>query len=104
MEQPQLDIKELLEKNIALSEQILYHTKKTHRHLMWDSAFSAIKWVIILAPLLAAAWYFPKYTKDIVGFTTDIGKQFEFMQKQIGQLGDLQKQAEQMQKQIPKRK
>lgn len=103
MEQ-QPEIKELLERNIALSEEILKHAKKTHHHLLWDRVLSTVKWVIILAPVVLAWWYFPSFTKQVTGFTTDIGKQFEFFQKQMEQIGDLQKQTEQMQQQIPKRK
>ena len=64
--QSQSELKELLERNIALSEQTLRYTKKVHTHLFWSRIFGLLKLAIILAPFVAAAWFLPPYIKPLI--------------------------------------
>lgn len=56
--------RELLEKNLKWSQIIYEQNRKINRRLNWMVAGSWLKLLIILAPILLAAWFLPPLIKQ----------------------------------------
>lgn len=54
------ELRDLLQKNIDLSEQVLDYVKKNHAHLLFARILSYIKIAIILIPLIVGFIYLPE--------------------------------------------
>ena len=71
------DIKELLQKNLEVSERTLYLVQKMHRAALWAKFFTLLKWVIILGGAVWGYLAVQPYLQQLLGL--------------VGQLGDIQK-------------
>lgn len=50
---------ELLEKNLKVSRQILKLSKKTQKWIIWQKIRSVVYFILIIAPIILAAFYLP---------------------------------------------
>lgn len=53
------ELRELLEKNIALSEEVLTLTKKSHKILFWQRIWGTVKLLLIIIPFILGIIYLP---------------------------------------------
>lgn len=60
------DLKFLLEKNLAMTEEIYGMVKKIKRYIFLSQLFDVIKLVIILAPIIFAIIYLPPLLKGLI--------------------------------------
>lgn len=58
-------IQDLLEKSIALSEEILEQNKKISRRLFFLSLGGYIKWALILIPIIIGIIYIPPFIEKL---------------------------------------
>ncbi len=58
-------IKELLEKNLKWSQIIYEQNRKINNKLMWSAIFSWFRVLLILVPLILAAWFLPPLLKNL---------------------------------------
>lgn len=71
------DIKELLRKNLEVSERTLQLVQKMHRGILWGRFFGLLKWVIIIS---AAVWGYlalQPYLNQLMGLGNSIPKGFD---------------------------
>ena len=61
------DIRELLEKNLRLSEEILEKTKYIKHYLKWQQVFGWIKILIIVVPIVWGLLYLPSLIQKYTG-------------------------------------
>lgn len=59
------ELKELVEKNIKLSEEVLEISKKINGFVFWQRIFGVLKIVIIFIPLILGAIFLPPLLKDV---------------------------------------
>ncbi len=62
------EIKELLQKNIELSEEILKLTKKSHNILFWQRVFGVLKVLLIVIPIILGFIYLPPLFNKAVNY------------------------------------
>lgn len=62
-----MQIVELLEKNLAMTQEILKITKSIKSYLFWGKIYGAIKFIIIIVPLILGAIYLPSILKNLFG-------------------------------------
>ncbi len=60
-----LEIKELLEKNLKWSQIIYEQNRRINRKLVWAAVASWFRLFLILIPLLLALWFLPPYIRQI---------------------------------------
>ncbi len=60
------DIRELLKRNLELTEEILRLSRKTHLSLVWQNIFAVIKFAIILVPLIIGFLYLPPLIEKLL--------------------------------------
>ena len=53
------EIKELLEKNLKLNEEILERLKKVHHFVMWQRVMGFVKILLIVVPIVLGIIYLP---------------------------------------------
>lgn len=63
----QRELKELLEKNLALTEEIHEMTHKIKRYITIQKVLSFIYFLLIVVPLVLSAIYLPPLIKNMVG-------------------------------------
>jgi len=73
------EFKELLGKNIALSEDVLVLTKKINHYVVWERIFGVVKILIFVIPLVLSLIYLPTILKnafapykELLGTSSDI--------------------------------
>ncbi|HBI97137.1 MAG: hypothetical protein US83_C0007G0036 [Candidatus Falkowbacteria bacterium GW2011_GWC2_38_22] len=59
------ELKELIEKNIKLSEEVLEISKKINGFVFWQRIFGVLKILIIFIPLILGAIFLPPLLKDV---------------------------------------
>lgn len=60
------DLKKLMEKNLAVSEEILKITKKLKTHMIMERIFSAFKILIIAVPIALGVIYLPPIIEGLI--------------------------------------
>ena len=60
------ELKELLEKNIKLSEEILTLTTKTRKYILWQQVYNVIKILIFVVPVVIGLIYLPALLRDLL--------------------------------------
>ncbi len=68
----QRELKELLEKNLALTEEIHEMTHKIKRYITFQKVLSFIYFLLIVVPLVLGAIYLPPLIKNMVGQYSDL--------------------------------
>jgi len=58
------EMKELLDKNISLSEDLLVLTKKINHYVVWERIFGVLKIFIFVIPLILSMIYLPTILKN----------------------------------------
>jgi hypothetical protein len=88
------EIKKLLEKNLRLTEEIYFMTKKIRGHLFFQRLVSIFYLIIIIAPIILGLIYLPPLLsgfydqyKDLLGVQAGINNPIENLLK--GQTGNL---------------
>ena len=66
------DIKKLLEQNIALTSEVMAKLDKINRYIFWQRLTSIIYLILILAPLIFAAFYLPPLINTYLGQYKDV--------------------------------
>ena len=66
------DIKDLLRKNLEVSEESLKLLQKMHRAALWGRFFNFLKWVIIIGATVWGYWALQPYLEQLLGFSTQI--------------------------------
>ena len=73
------EMKELMNKNISLSEDLLVLTKKINNFVIWQRIFGVVKIVIFVIPLVLGLMYLPGLLnnafapyKELLGTTENI--------------------------------
>lgn len=59
------ELKELIEKNIKLSEEVLEISKKIKGFVFWQRIFGVLKILIIFIPLILGAIFLPPLLQDV---------------------------------------
>ncbi|MBI2052557.1 MAG: hypothetical protein HYT38_02705 [Candidatus Sungbacteria bacterium] len=67
------DIKELLRKNLEVSERTLQLVQKMHRAALWSRFFSLLKWVIIIGATVWGYLAIQPFLRQLLGFGQQIG-------------------------------
>ncbi len=62
------EIKELLEKNLEFSKAIYEASEKTRRYIFWGRIFEAVKFIIILVPIIIGVVYLPPLFRGLFSF------------------------------------
>ena len=57
------DMQELLAENLKYAKAIYWSTEKIRRYILWQRIFTLIKILIIVVPLIFAAFYLPSLLK-----------------------------------------
>ena len=60
------ELKELTEKNIKLSEEVLVLSKKINSFVIWQKIFGIIKVLIIIIPLVLGIIFLPPLLGDVL--------------------------------------
>lgn len=60
------ELRELLEKNIKLSEDVLALSQKINSFVMWQKVFGVVKTLVIFIPLFLGALFLPPLLKDVL--------------------------------------
>ncbi|MBF8280783.1 MAG: hypothetical protein HW383_556 [Candidatus Magasanikbacteria bacterium] len=58
---------ELLQKNLAMTEEVLRVTRSIRRHLIYQMVMSWIKFLIVVVPLGLAVYYAPRIISSYTG-------------------------------------
>ncbi|MEI6288311.1 MAG: hypothetical protein WCP18_01840 [bacterium] len=58
------DLKKLLEENLKYSQAIYYDTQKVRRYMFWQFLISLFWFILIVAPIIAAAIWLPPFLKN----------------------------------------
>ena len=73
------EMKELMNKNISLSEDVLVLTKKINNFVIWQRIFGVVKIVIFVIPLVLGFMYLPTLLenafapyKELLGTTDNV--------------------------------
>ena len=61
------DIRELLQENLRVSEEILEKTKYIKHYLKWQQIFGWVKILIIVVPLVWGLFYLPSLVQQYMG-------------------------------------
>jgi len=64
LQEMRAEFKELLEKNISLSEDVLFLSKKINRYVIWERIFGVVKVLIFVIPLILSIIYLPTILKN----------------------------------------
>ncbi len=67
------EIKELLRKNLEVSERTLQLVQKMHRATMWARFFSLLKWALIIAFTVWSYLAIQPYLQKFLGISQQIG-------------------------------
>lgn len=67
------DIKELLKKNLEVSERTLLLVEKMHRAVLWARFFSFLKWVVIIGGLAYGYMAIQPMLNQILGISQQVG-------------------------------
>lgn len=67
------DIKELLKKNLEVSERTLQLVQKIHRAALWARFFTFLKWVVIVGGLVWSYIALQPYLEKFLGISQQIG-------------------------------
>lgn len=59
------EMKELMNKNISLSEDVLALTKKINNFIVWQKVFGVVKIVIFIIPIILGFIYLPPLLKNV---------------------------------------
>ncbi len=78
---PEEYVKDLLKKNLEISEESLKILKKMHRAQMIGRTFKMLKWLVIIAIALGVYYYIEPYLKVMINNFNQI----------ISMLGDIKK-------------
>ena len=60
------DLKILLEKNLAISEETYRLTKKINKYIVFSQVIGVIKIILIVAPIIWAIIYLPPILKNLL--------------------------------------
>ena len=66
------DIKELLRKNLEISERTLQLTQKMHRGILWSRFFGFLKWAIIIGATVWGYLALQPYLEQFLGLSSQI--------------------------------
>jgi len=69
---PNDDLRELLTRQIELSEKVLEKVKYIKRYVIWQKVFGWVKLFLILIPLLIGLFYLPPLLKQLTQTYQDI--------------------------------
>lgn len=61
------ELKKLLEENLVISKQIYKDTQKIRKYFFWSRLYKLLKWLMIIAALLAGFLYSKPYLEKIPG-------------------------------------
>ncbi|MFC1678115.1 hypothetical protein ACFLZ9_00080 [Patescibacteria group bacterium] len=61
------EIRELLNKNLELTKEILEMTKKIKKFITFQKVMSIIYILIIVVPIILSIFYLPPLLKDVIG-------------------------------------
>jgi len=67
------DLKELLRKNLEISERTLQLVEKMHRAALWARFFSLVKWAIIIAATVWGYLIIQPYIQQFLGISQQVG-------------------------------
>ncbi|MFZ4648771.1 MAG: hypothetical protein ACOYMB_04040 [Patescibacteria group bacterium] len=61
------EVKELLQKNIALSEEIVESLGHVRRFIKWQNVWSTVRLLIVVIPIAIGFFYLPPLIKEYLG-------------------------------------
>ncbi|MEK7565142.1 MAG: hypothetical protein AAB394_01495 [Patescibacteria group bacterium] len=67
------DIKELLKKNLEVSERTLHLVEKMHRAALWARFFNLLKWALIIAFTVWSYSAVQPYLQKFLGMSQQVG-------------------------------
>mgnify|MGYP001584060200 FL=1 len=67
------DIKDLLRKNLEVSERTLQLVEKMHRAALWARFFTLVKWVVIIGGLVWSYLALQPYIQQLLGISQQVG-------------------------------
>ena len=84
------DLKNLLEKNLVMTEEVLETVKKVRRYIVMTQIMGVIKFIIILAPIVFAIIYLPPLLQDMFSqYKEIIGGGMNLNQIDVNSLNEL---------------
>ena len=63
------EIKELLRKNLEISERTLQLTQKMHRGILWGRFFGILKWAIVIGGVIWGYLALQPYLQQFLGLS-----------------------------------
>ena len=67
------DLRELLRKNLEVSERTLQLVEKMHRAALWARFFTLVKWVVIIGGLVWSYLALQPYIQQLLGISQQVG-------------------------------
>ncbi|MEK7117701.1 MAG: hypothetical protein AAB861_02905, partial [Patescibacteria group bacterium] len=67
------DLKDLLRKNLEVSERTLRLVEKMHRAALWARFFTLVKWVVIIGGLVWSYLALQPYIQQFLGISQQVG-------------------------------
>jgi hypothetical protein len=61
-----------MRENLALTKEIIEHTRKTRRYILYGHIFNIIKIVLIVGPIIVAILYLPPLIQSLLGTYTEL--------------------------------
>ena len=65
-------IERLIRENLTLTREIIEHTRKTRRYILYGHIFNIIKVVLIVGPIILAILYLPPLLQQVFGTYSEL--------------------------------
>lgn len=93
---PENDLKSLIEKNLALTEELRHEVKKITRYIWWGRVMGTLKFLLVIGAFAGAYFFVEPYLKGLLG-------SYQELLGGGGQgTGDLLKNVEELKRLLPK--
>ena len=65
-------IERLVRENLTLTKEIIEHTRKTRRYILYGHIFNVVKIVLIVGPIILAILYLPPLLEQVFGTYSEL--------------------------------
>ena len=65
-------LEQMVRENLELSREILLHTRKTRKYMLFGQVLNVVKVVLIIGPIIVALIYLPPLIQQLFGTYSDL--------------------------------
>ncbi len=80
-------VKELMRKNLEVSQESFKILKKMHRARIWGGVFKTIKWIVIIALSVGSYYYVEPYLNKMIDTVSSMSSSMEQIKQTTEALG-----------------